>query len=319
MKRIIFLLILSCNLFAAEYFVSTSGDDDSTGTSIQTAWRNPSYALTKMSDGTVVPGDIIWILEGTYSDSMHFSFAFGGSQRTYVRARGNVVIAETTGGVSALKVNHASLQNVEVKGIKFTHTQGATSGSYAGEFRSAISFHVSDCVFSGNGSGRPRVGVYVTSNSVSTGVIYIRRNIIYGATVHGVHIQSKTTGTVYVENNTIVGANTGSGAMFENTVSNSYFRNNIVTNSATGIRYLTPTGTPTRDFNIVYNNSTQYTGTTQASNELTSDPLLVNIGNLQDYTTAFLYLKEDSPALNAANDGGTIGALPFASVVMRGY
>jgi hypothetical protein len=66
-KIILFILLLSMMVSCAsatDYYVSPTGNDSHTGTSIGTAWATPSHAATQ-----ALAGDTVYLIGGTYSDT----------------------------------------------------------------------------------------------------------------------------------------------------------------------------------------------------------------------------------------------------------
>jgi uncharacterized repeat protein (TIGR02059 family) len=71
---ILFFLVLSLSVGATTYYISPTGSDSNTGTS-SSPWKTLSYACSKAS----IPGDIIHINAGTYTETTQSKLAVGVS------------------------------------------------------------------------------------------------------------------------------------------------------------------------------------------------------------------------------------------------
>ncbi len=70
---VVFLFTGTENVNAANYYVSTSGDNSNNGLTIETAWQTPSFAAQQAQ-----AGDTIYLLDGTWYDE-HIVFANSGT------------------------------------------------------------------------------------------------------------------------------------------------------------------------------------------------------------------------------------------------
>jgi hypothetical protein len=96
------LVVVSGTASATNYYVSTSGDDTNAGLSPTTAWKTPSYAVSK-----VKAGDTVYLMEGTWYGE-HLAFHTSGTKSapiTITSYNGKVVLdgvdqSDTTNGNS---------------------------------------------------------------------------------------------------------------------------------------------------------------------------------------------------------------------------
>ena len=58
-------LMLSGNALATDYYVSTTGNDENTGLSVEQSWLTPSHAATQ-----AIAGDTIYIIDGLYQEEL---------------------------------------------------------------------------------------------------------------------------------------------------------------------------------------------------------------------------------------------------------
>ncbi|RLI84742.1 hypothetical protein DRP07_00065 [Archaeoglobales archaeon] len=85
MKKLLFGFVLIITLMgtvvATDYYVSPTGDDSNTGTSVESAWRTLSYACSQLT-----AGDTLWVVNGTYQDD-YCSLSASGTSTSWITIR----------------------------------------------------------------------------------------------------------------------------------------------------------------------------------------------------------------------------------------
>lgn len=111
----------------ANYYVSTTGNNANAGTTEGAAWLTPAYALSKIVDGTIVEGDRIRILTGTYTLAAGLNFtkrftayvyfeAFGPGTPAVIDANGEAVVLHMQ--ASYFWIDGITFQNAATTGIE---------------------------------------------------------------------------------------------------------------------------------------------------------------------------------------------------------
>lgn len=73
LSALLVITIFAAMCSGATYYVATNGNDLNTGTTTGAPWRHISNAVTRITDGTVVPGDKVLIRQGTYRENIYTS------------------------------------------------------------------------------------------------------------------------------------------------------------------------------------------------------------------------------------------------------
>jgi len=84
MVSIFALVALMGAASATDYYLATWGDNSSAGTSLDTAWKDPSYAVAQIG-----AGDTLWVVNGTYMESktVEIEAEQFGSEGNWVRIK----------------------------------------------------------------------------------------------------------------------------------------------------------------------------------------------------------------------------------------
>lgn len=114
------------NVYAATYYVSTTGSDSNSGMPAQQAWATFSHAVSRLS-----PGDELIILDGTYNQSLYVSRSGTSSNPISIRAMndGKVFVD----GRSSVRPCTISGSYIHINGIVFQNSSGSVvvvSGRY---------------------------------------------------------------------------------------------------------------------------------------------------------------------------------------------
>ncbi|NLO07386.1 MAG: hypothetical protein GX131_16275 [candidate division WS1 bacterium] len=125
------------------YFVSPDGDDAAEGTSVASAWRTIAHAAA-----TAGPGETVYILGGTYNESLQPANSGTAEEPIEFRRRGRDRVVLDGQGQMAAGVLLDGRQHVSVGGLTIT---GFTGSGVSASGSEAVS--ISDCVLSGNGTG----------------------------------------------------------------------------------------------------------------------------------------------------------------------
>jgi len=268
------VLLASLSLNAANYFVSPTGDDDSTGLDTTTAWASIDNGDQKT---LLVPGDTINILSGTYFPSSdiqlktHATSALPIIYRKY--GTGSVVIDfNNQSNTMLIEGNHAI-----VKDLELTNTT-----EHAIELK-ADSCTITQCYI----HDIDKIGIKVTGSYnlmlrdivANTGGDGIENDGDYNNSYHN---------TVYYSGDC--------GIHYRGGVSTGRIFNNISVGNSEGIR---GTSDVICGFNLLWWNSSDYTnGIIDSAGGIFADPLFV------DTAAADFSLKVASPARDAGLDLG---------------
>ena len=114
------IFAISSTVSAADYYVSTSGNNNNPGT-LESPWRNIGYAAD-----TISPGDTAWIMSGTYVKD-YINRPSSGTATAYKSIRkysGTVLIDGKGDHATAIRLSYRSYWNIE--GIDVTNIYKAT-------------------------------------------------------------------------------------------------------------------------------------------------------------------------------------------------
>lgn len=236
-----------------------------------------------------------------------------------VAAGGTVIVAP---GTYTENVSIDKSLNLQGSGLDVTTIDGGVQGNTIGVTRSGITVTVQHFKITGAGSNAASSDSGLKSYPGST--LYARWNWFTGNGLHGVvsygpdvidhnlftdngnnqgsgyAIWASSNSTARIYNNTIrqttIGAGSnrvGVGVAIYNDAVGADVRNNVIADAFTGIRVLFGQGAPqsTVDYNILWNNDTDYSGISPGAHDQNVDPKL----------TTTSYLNTGSPAIDAGD------------------
>ena len=214
--HLFYFLIIFCisinPVSAVEYYVDISGDNNDTGLSPESAWATPSYAVTK-----VVPGDTIYLMEGTWFNEKIVP-AISGTVEMPITIKSFDEKATLDGGEYSYSSGIGiTLQNVNywnIDDIIFTNysTGVLVSGSSHCNISNSVFYkmYTSSVIFS-NSQHSSMVGndvSYVRWNSIqikgttpSTTDIHITGNLVHHGIDHGLTDLMGNFSKIYIEDN----------------------------------------------------------------------------------------------------------------------
>ena len=270
--------ISSHTAFAATYYVAGDvGSDIYTSDQAQST-STPWKTIQKAAD-TMVAGDTVNVKGNlSYIDN---------------DADGSVIRIGTSGSAG----NPITYQSWPGTGIPVIDLQknSGSFGFYVGSNKKYITINGFKIINPAN--DQSSWGIMLQQDNQGS---VIENNLIVGNFRIGVRVQPTTLANIIVVNNTISGAVNGIDVLFA--FSQPYLiKNNIIYNCSVGINAATIFADPDLDYNLLYNNTTNYSGVTPGAHDLTSDPLFTNAG-LGNFT-----LQVISPALGVGTDLSSSG------------
>ena len=292
------------------YYVSTSGNDDNDGKSLDKAWKSITNGDAK---GLLKPGDTVVVAAGTYPQADYQGVCLTKCSGTAdyaitYKADGKVIIDQS--GVAGSSESPSCGFTVDVDGV-------AING-----------FEITGCqwgiVFSDNHSNNSAIGNLIhgirggsTNQSgwqgwcggicnLSASNSLIRGNVIYDigdeqAVGKAVCVASSDAKNVRIENNTLVGGDYGSDTL-NMPGSGLTVVNNIITGmKIAGINSVSSGVVDVvHNNNLFYNNAADYgIGISEGPGEINADPAFV------DAVGHNYHLQTGSPAIDAGVDVGT--------------
>lgn len=111
------LAMIASPAWARVYYVSTNGDNRSSGTSLSDAWRTINYAMS--SSSPVGPGDVVHVAAGTYREDIDISISGTSSAPITLRGADGVVILDPTpdSGKSEAVMDIIGARNIVVENL----------------------------------------------------------------------------------------------------------------------------------------------------------------------------------------------------------
>jgi uncharacterized repeat protein (TIGR01451 family) len=285
-RRIVLITILLC-LYAppagaVSYFVSTSGDDDSDGLTVGTAWKSPDNGDIK---GLLAPGDTIFIEPGTYMPDRSYVFTTSGTNVD------PIVYTKSSGGAAAIRTLSGTNAALRIQGdyLEF-HTLDISCDVLA--TIGGIEIDGSFCLV----SGCEVFGVYLDGIKLNGGGNTLLRNIIHSCDDNGIESTASASGNHFY-GNTVYDNGLNGVEMFGSGNANRVFNNIVVLNAQYGI---SGSADNVCGFSDVWGNSggDYANGVADSSGGISEDPLFVD-GPGGDFS-----LQSDSPAINAGLDLG---------------
>jgi hypothetical protein len=275
------IAIATGTALAAQYYVSTSGNNSAAGTA-SAPWRTLQYAADRVGPGdrvTVRPGDYTGFhldTSGTAVAPIEF-FAEPGvlvNQPNPVRTDHGINLENasyvTIDGFAVTGMNRAGVRSVGVNGSTFaSHVTIRNVHSYNNQYWGILTGFVNDLVIENNETSGSRVehGIYV-SNSGDRPII--RNNLTWGNDKNGIHVNGDAelggdgiisnaliSGNVIYDNGSgrQSGVGGGSGINMDG-VQNSRIENNLIYNQhASGISLYRIDGGGGSTGNVVVNNT----------------------------------------------------------------
>jgi len=113
----IMIIAMSNTVLAADYYVSTSGNNNNPGT-LESPWRNIDYGADNIE-----PGDTVWITSGTYyNDFITISSSGTANNPKNIRKYDGTVLIDgkdaTGTGISMNGMSYWNIQGIDIKNIK---------------------------------------------------------------------------------------------------------------------------------------------------------------------------------------------------------
>lgn len=111
------LALIASPAWARVYYVSTNGDNRSSGTSLNDAWRSINYAMS--SSSPVGPGDVVQVAAGSYREDIDIKISGTSSAPITLRGADGVVILDPTpsSGKSEAVMDIIGARNIVVEKI----------------------------------------------------------------------------------------------------------------------------------------------------------------------------------------------------------
>ncbi|MCH7753065.1 MAG: right-handed parallel beta-helix repeat-containing protein, partial [Planctomycetes bacterium] len=267
---------------ATDYYVRTDGNDSNTGlgSSASEAWATVAAAVNK----SLNPGDIVYVAPGTYTGEIAPSVdGTSGSPIQFIADRDGSIFG--TAGDVTLKAFIGEFALVVNDGdyLSFKDFRIEGSDEDVMEWQDSTGGVLEKCEIFGG-----QQGIQLKGNTTLTLINCLIRN------TGDVGINVRETATVTVWNCTITELSDSAIQTKDGDSCSATVTNSIIANcSGAGFKQGSST-TFTHTYNLVYNNSPNFSGTSQDSSEITSDPRFVGGG---DYHLFFF-----SPAIDAGTD-----------------
>nr|MBN2276455.1 right-handed parallel beta-helix repeat-containing protein [candidate division Zixibacteria bacterium] len=296
MRAILFIIVFALGALtvsqAEVYYVSPTGNNNSDGLSVGSAWADIDNGEQK---GFIAAGDTINILPGTYSVISQIQFKTDGNASAPIvyRAYGGAVLI--TAGNQSNVIALAEGDYVELHDLEIANSQ------IYGIHLKGNNCLILDCYL--HDLGMHAVFLEGDSN-------LLLRNTIYQISIDGIHVLDVAQYNL-IHNNTI--SNCGqNGVMLNNSAITERLFNNIIINNMYGINGHSGS---ICGFNDVWNNSTSnyINGVADSAGGISANPLLTNPAG-GDFS-----LQAGSPAIDTGLDLGylyigskpDLGALEF--------
>jgi len=253
--------IFSNSVSAATYYVAGDTGLDTNDGSISTPWKT----IQKAAD-TMVAGDTVNVKGNiTYTGNNNCSGSYA-------------VVCLKTSGTSG---NPITFQGWSGTGLPVIDHSNSTNGFW-GNGKSYITL-----------SGLKITADSSTSNLlIMSGSNFVAKNLILEASMNGMWLYNMTNSFVY---NSVFFAKQGDYGLYIYSGSNDTFKNNIFVDNPRGVVVVSSPGS-TGDYNLFYNNATNYTGISAGAHDVLSDPLFVG-SSIGDY-----HIAASSSAKNAGVD-----------------
>jgi parallel beta-helix repeat protein len=276
---LLFFFCIPQPAFAATYYVAGDVGSDAY-TSVQAQNTSTPWKTIQKAADTMVAGDTVNVKGNiTYNDNV--------TCQTFY----NSVVCPANSGAAG---NYITYQAWPGTGIPTIDASGRTAGFFITSSRSYLTISGFAIHSAGiNGGSGTLANIYTASSHLR-----ITNNLIYGSSSYGIWAIAISS-DVLLYNNTVVN-NSGEGIAILDVGNSCEIKNNIITGNNVGISKMG--GNPVSiNYNLVYgNNSGDYDGFPAGSNDISVDPLFV------DLTDNDFHLRKTSPAINA---GTTIASV----------
>ncbi len=282
---LIVLMVLPLkSVLATVYYVRKTGDNSNAGTSTGAAWKT----ITKATSSTSA-GDIVYFGAGTYSEDVEPSVdGTSGSPIRFVADSSGLMTGDA-GDVTVVAIGGKGSKALSIQEDDYLEFEGfhiSGNGKEGIKAKDSDGFVLRNCEIYGSKQGFKIEG---TGDTLIVNCL-IRDNSAQAFDIKG-------SGTVSIWNCTIVENAWGGVSIKESVVCT--VKNSIIANNGYEGFYR-EAGTLTHTHNVVYGNSTNFSGTSQDSSEYVSDPLFEDSAN-DDYR-----LQTSSPAIDNGTDASGI-------------
>ena len=272
MKNFLYALLMIVSAvrgIAATYYVSPSGNNSNNGLSATTAWLTLQYA-----SNTVLPGDSVIVLPGTYSGFYHTTSGTSAQPIVFAAQPGvliNLPNATTNDGINLEGASYIVIEGFHIYGLPRTGIRSVLNNHVTIKnnvcdscYKWGILTGFSDDILIENNECSRSVdehGIYF-SNSADNPVI--RGNHCWGNHANGIHMNGDISlggdgiiSNALVENNIIHDNGVAGGSAINcDGVQNSVIRNNLAYNNhASGISLYRIDGGGGSSGNVVVNNT----------------------------------------------------------------
>ena len=164
MKKLLFtILIFVTTNFAADYYISPSGNDSNSGTDSATPWATFDHSMSVLQ-----PDDILILKDGTYNQSLNVTISgTEASPITFKAENDGKAIVDGEGTKTPCDITSYSgrMHDITVEGIVFRNSDLSVILIYQGDriILKRVSAHQ---------SGLPQLNTSVFSTGNSTDVLY---------------------------------------------------------------------------------------------------------------------------------------------------